>query len=86
MKYGKAFLIIFLLGVVLFFRFHQFYQANPPLKDEQKVHLLTTLQAEPKFSNQGQKFSIKTPINQLISVTAPAFPRYHYGQVVQIQG
>ncbi|MGI8419554.1 MAG: ComEC/Rec2 family competence protein [Candidatus Levyibacteriota bacterium] len=86
MKFGKTVLLVCVLGVVLFFRFQQFYHSNPSLKDGQKFDVTTTLQAEPKFSNQGQKFSIKTPINQLIFVTASAFPRYHYGQVIQVQG
>ncbi|MGH7203285.1 MAG: ComEC/Rec2 family competence protein [Candidatus Levyibacteriota bacterium] len=86
MKFSKIVLLICVLALVLFFRFQQFYHSHPSLKDGQDVDLVTTLQAEPKFSNQGQKFSIKTPINQLISVTASAFPRYHYGQVIKIQG
>jgi competence protein ComEC len=78
--------IIFLLIVVLALRFVQFFHSHPPYHDGQQVNLIITLQQEPDFSYKGQKFSIKTPTNQLISVSANTYPRYHYGQVVTIRG
>jgi len=86
MNYKKIIVIIILLFLLLIFRFYQFYQANPPYHDGQEVSLTATLQAEPDVSPRGQKFSIKTPTNQLISITANVSPSYHYGQVVTING
>lgn len=82
----KIILIALLLGTVLFFRFQQFYGVHPRLHDGEVVTLVTTLSAEPKFNNKGQSFTIKTPVNELISVTVSPFPRYHYGHVIQVQG
>lgn len=48
--------------------------------------MLITLQEEPTITSGGQKFTFKTPINQLISVTADSDPAFHYGQVVMISG
>src|SRR6266568_103378 len=75
-----------LLFSLLAFRFNQFYHEHPPYHNGQYVSLTVTLQQEPDFSYKGQKFSLKTPTNQLISVSANTYPRYHYGQVVTIRG
>lgn len=86
MSYRKLFVIIFILLLVLIFRFHGFYQANPPYHAGQQVILTTTLQQEPALSYKGQKFSIKTPTNQFISISTDTYPRYHFGQVVTVTG
>lgn len=77
---------LFILLAALLFRFQQFYKVNPSYYNGQQVSLVITLQQEPDFSYKGQKFSIKTPTNQIISVSANTFPRYHYGEVIQITG
>src|SRR6185312_16171443 len=74
------------LFAFLTLRFYSFYQSHPPYHDGQEVSLTVTLQQEPAFSYSGQKFSIKTPTNQLISVTAVSSPRFHYGEIVSMQG
>ena len=79
-------LFIGLLGIILFFRFQEFYHSHPLLQDGQEVRLTTALSAEPKFSNKGQSFTIRTAVNEIISVTVSPFPRYHYGEVVEIVG
>jgi competence protein ComEC len=82
----KLFLLIFFLTSLLFFRFVTFYNSQPVYKDGQEVILNITLAEEPELSNKGQSFSIKTPINQIISVRAAAFPRFHEGEVLVISG
>ena len=83
----KTLLIIsFLLIALLVFRFYQFYHSHPSYHDGQHVSLTTTLQAEPTMGSGGQKFTIRTLTNQLISVTADATPSYHYGQVLTMDG
>lgn len=79
-------IISLILFVFLVFRFIQFYEQNPPYHDGEHVLMTTTLQAEPTMGSGGQKFTIQTPTNQLISVTTDAKPLYHYGQVLQISG
>ena len=86
MSTPKVVIIIILFVVIWVFRFQQFYHSHPPYHDGQQVSMTITLQQEPDFSYKGQKFSIKTPTNQLIAVTAGTFPRYHYGQVITIRG
>src|ERR1700691_3861733 len=83
----KSFFIIgTILGVILIYRFYQFYHSHPSYHDGQHVSLTTTLQAEPTMGSGGQKFTIRTLTNQLISVTADASPSYHYGQVLTMDG
>ncbi|HSX08594.1 MAG TPA: ComEC/Rec2 family competence protein [Candidatus Saccharimonadales bacterium] len=84
-KVALVIISIFLLGGLLF-RFFQFYHSNPTYHDGEEVSLVTTLQAEPLASSGGQKFSFRTPVGQLISVTADADPQLHYGQIVTISG
>ncbi len=86
MSATKVIIIIILLTIILAFRFHQFYQNNPPYYDGQYLSAVITLQQEPDFSYKGLKFTFKSPTNQLVAVTANSFPRYHCGQVIQIQG
>jgi competence protein ComEC len=82
----KLFLLIFFLASVLFFRFVTFYQSQPTYKSGDDVSLTTILHEEPDFSNKGQNFSIKTPLNQIIFITTKATPRLHYGEEVQVSG
>jgi competence protein ComEC len=82
----KVSLLSISLLTILFFRFQQFYQANPPYHAGQRVALTTTLQSEPNVDYKGQKFSIKTQTNQLIAVNTNTYPRYHFGQVLVISG
>jgi competence protein ComEC len=82
----KIYLLLVFLFSLLVFRFITFYQSHPSYHDGQLVDLTVTLGQEPNFSYNGQKFSIKTPTNQLISVNADSSPRYHYGQIVTIHG
>ncbi|HVA96360.1 MAG TPA: ComEC/Rec2 family competence protein [Candidatus Acidoferrales bacterium] len=86
MKYIKIIVVCIALLLSLAIRFQQFYNSNPPYHAGQKISLTTTLQQEPDETYKGQKFSIKTPTNQLISVSANTYPRYHYGQVVVVSG
>jgi competence protein ComEC len=86
MSFVKLSALLFILFVILLFRFYQFYHSNPTYHDGQEVSLNTTLQAEPTLSSGGQKFTIRTPVDQLISVTADATPAFHYGQVVTVTG
>jgi hypothetical protein len=86
MSFFKLFGLVFLLSVILVFRFVQFYHSNPTYHEGQEVSLTITLQAEPTLSSGGQKFTIRTLADQLISVTADATPAFHYGQVVTITG
>lgn len=86
MSFIKLSIICIILFAVLVFRFIQFYHSNPSYHDGEDVVLTTTLQEEPTQSSGGQKFTIKTPINQLISVTADADPQLHYGQVITVSG
>ncbi len=86
MKNIKLIVLFLFLLIVLVFRFIQFYHSNPIYHDGEEVALTTTLQAEPTSSSGGQKFTIRTPTNQLISVTTEANPAFHYGQVVQVSG
>ena len=79
-------LIITLLLAILVFRFYLFFRDNPPYHDGQKISLATTLQEEPVIGSSGQKFTIKTQTNQLISVTADTNPQFHYGQVITVSG
>lgn len=81
----KVVLLIFLLLFLLFFRFVNFY-SQPPYKAGDEVVLEITLREEPDFSNNGQKFSIKTSLNQIIFVTAKASPRLHYSDQIQVVG
>lgn len=86
MNYTKSIIFFIILFLFLAFRFQQFYTANPPFHNGQDIILTTSLQVEPEFSYKGQKFSIKTPTNQLISVTTGTRPRYQYGEVLTIKG
>jgi competence protein ComEC len=74
------------LLIVLILRFIQFYNSHPSYYNGEHVFLMTTLQSEPTAGNSGQKFTIHTSTNQLISVTADAYPTFHYGQVVSVSG
>ena len=79
---GIALFALVLLG----FRFQSFYASQPVYVDAEVVSLHVTLQETPEFSNKGQKFRIKTKTNQYIHVTTTAFPVYHFGEVLQIEG
>ena len=78
--------LLFFLFALLFLRFVIFYQSQPSYKAGDEVALETVLHEEPDFSNKGQKFSIKTSLNQIIFVTTSATPRLHYGEQVQVSG
>lgn len=84
----RSITIAVLLALTLLFawRFHTFYQEKPVYSGGQDVQLEVILQEEPELSNKGQRFSISDSYNQTIYVTAEAFPRLHYGQVVHVQG
>jgi competence protein ComEC len=79
-------LIAILLLSVLAWRFYEFYQDLPVYEDGQSLRLEATLQQEPELSNRGQQFAITDAYNQTIYVTAEAFPRLHYGQVLVLEG
>lgn len=79
-------LIVFLLGVAILWRLYNFYQEKPVYRDGQVIELVSLLQEEPELSNHGQKFSVKDDYNQTIYVTADAFPRFNYGQVLLLEG
>jgi competence protein ComEC len=82
----KICFVVSLLSGVLLWRFYSFYQSQPTYKGGQIIRLQTMLQEEPDLTNKGQRFSIKTPVNQRISITAQSFPRYAYGEVIEISG
>lgn len=86
MSFVKLLVIGILCFTFLGFRFIQFYHSNSFYRAGQYVSLTTTLQSEPTFGGGGQKFTIKTPVGQLISVTAAVSPAYHYGQVLAVTG
>lgn len=81
----KIFLAFVLCGI-LAWRFALFYQEKPVYTDGQEIVLRSALHEEPELSNKGQKFSVKDSFNQRIYVTAVAFPRLHYGQVIMLHG
>ncbi len=75
-----------ILIVLLLWRFHTYFQEKPAYKDGQNLQIQVTLQEEPELSNKGQKFSVTDPYNQTIYVTAAAFPRLQYGEVIVLKG
>ena len=81
-------IIIFILVVLflLFLRFFIFYQNFSQYQDGQSISLQVTLMQEPKVSNHGQRFTIKTSENQRIAIQSGLSPRYHYGDRLAIQG
>jgi len=79
-------IVSIILLAVLLLRFQQFYNSHPSYHDGQHITITTTLQSEPTIGSGGQKFTIRTPASQLISVTADISPHYHYGQVLEIDG
>lgn len=81
----KVFFII-CLGALLGWRLISFYDQRPVYRDGQNVSFEAVLQEEPDLSNKGQKFSITDAYNRTIYIVADAFPRYHFGQVLQITG
>lgn len=74
------------LSVLLCLRFHHFFQERLEYHDGQTVVIESVLQEDPELSNRGQRFSVKDGYNQTIYVTADAFPRWQYGQVLRIEG
>jgi competence protein ComEC len=63
-----------------------FYQEKPVYRNGQLLILEVVLQEEPELSNKGQKFAVTDAYNQTLYITYEAFPRLHFGQVLQIEG
>lgn len=78
--------LIFLLALLLWFRFITFFNSQPVYKPGEQIRFTATLHEEPDLSNRGQKFSIRTSTNQIIFITAKATPRLQYGQELEIIG
>lgn len=85
MKKYIAFIVLLLLSS-LGVRFYTFFQEQTSYHGGQTVQFQSVLQEEPELSNRGQRFSVKDQFNQTMYITADAFPRYKYGQVLQIKG
>lgn len=84
---GKIFVsTVIILFAILCLRFSTFFQDKPHYQDGQTVIVESVLQEEPELSNRGQRFSVKDAYNQTVYVTAEAFPRLEYGQVLRIEG
>ncbi len=77
---------VVVLLILLAWRFQEFSQTKPVYTDGQQFSIEVTLHEEPELSNKGQRFAITDAHNQTIYVTAAAFPRLYYGEVIQVQG
>ncbi len=78
--------IIIALFFLLALRFFSFYHNQPQYYDGQQISLQVALQEEPEVTNHGQRFTIKTEKNQMLSVKTSTVPRYHYGDRLAIRG
>lgn len=81
----KVFIVVCLL-ILLGWRLISFYDERPDYHDGQTIVLEAVLQQEPDLSNKGQKFSVTDAYNRSVYVTAEAFPRVHFGQVLRMSG
>jgi ComEC/Rec2-related protein len=76
--------ILLLVGLVA--RIFWYFQHQPQYQDGQTLLLQVQLTTEPELSNKGQQFTIKTNDNQAIYVKTSVGVRYHYGDILAIQG
>ncbi|HSA84100.1 MAG TPA: ComEC/Rec2 family competence protein [Patescibacteria group bacterium] len=78
--------LVILCIIVLSVRFFSFFQHIPTYADGQEIHLQVILQETPELSNRGQRFIVKTPENQRISIQTDLNELYHFGDSLAIQG
>lgn len=75
-------ILLFLLAL----RFYFFYSNQTILKDGQVISFTSRLMSEPEGRGSIQRFVLEPDRVGKIFVTAPAFPRYQYGQTLAISG
>ena len=76
----------FILFFILSLRFFLFYQNQPVYKDGQEISLRTILLSEPKQLGTYQRITARLSKGDRIFITAPAYPKFQYGQTLQIDG
>ncbi|OGH20445.1 MAG: hypothetical protein A3D74_00180 [Candidatus Levybacteria bacterium RIFCSPHIGHO2_02_FULL_37_13] len=79
-------IIIFILLIILAFRFFLFYRNQPQYQDGQRVSFKTTLLKEPQNFGRYQRFTANINPSQEVFITVPAFSQLHYGDTLNITG
>lgn len=79
-------MVVSLVLALLCIRFITFFQSIPTYFDGQQIKLQVVLQENPQLSNRGQRFVVKTPSNQRISIQTSLSELYQYGDTLAIDG
>lgn len=82
----KLLIVTITLLSILVLRFLFFYSNQTTLKDGQVISFTSRLMSEPEGRGSIQRFVLEPDRVGKIFVTAPAFPRYQYGQTLAISG
>lgn len=82
----RLILFISFLVLILSFRFFFFYRGQPTYTDDQAIQLQTTLFSEGTQAGRYQRLTARLPHGQRVFITTASYPKYRYGQTLQIQG
>jgi competence protein ComEC len=82
----SLFSFIGFLLVLLSLRFFFFYHNQPTYKDGQQVRIVTTILSEPSKSGKYQRITGRLPKGQRVFINIASYPRYRYGQQLEIEG
>ncbi len=79
-------LILYSILLLIVFLRVVFYGNHSRLSDGEEISFTTRLVTTPKEKNHTQQFSIKAPNGESILVRTTKYPRYLYGQKLQVTG
>lgn len=77
---------ISILLLLLSGRFFTFYHDQPKYTDGSVIQLQTTLFSEGTQAGRYQRLTARLPHGQRVFITTASYPKYRYGQTLQIQG
>lgn len=83
---NKIWLLILFLLILLLIRFGFYYHNRSNYTNGQQLSVQTTLFTEPQIVGNFQKFSVRDTGGELIFITIPRFPAYHYADSMRIVG
>lgn len=77
---------ISLVFALVFTRLVHFYVSRPTYKAGMELSVVTRIATEPKISGRIQRFSIRLPDGDYVSVTTTKFPIYRLGESITVSG
>lgn len=82
----RVWLLILFLFILLLIRFGLYYHKTSNYTSGQQLSVQTTLFTEPQTTGNFQKFSVRDEGGELIFITIPRYPQFHYGDIVRVIG